>query len=240
MIFASEPQDWKELQTFVGQMFNECGFKTEISKVVGLVRGKKEIDVFARDTTSEYHPVIVVECKFWRKSVTQETVHSFRTVVADCGANIGFIVSKSGFQSGCYEAAEKTNVRLVSLQELEHEYYAKWKQAMVARYMAFADRLFPYWDPAGGKRPPDGGTIDWETQQLLYAAYEPICGLGPEDVLLRFERRYPVILPVLNDDLAAVGQVTISSDREFFDFVEQNKDKALRHFKILYRESLKT
>jgi hypothetical protein len=88
----------------------------------------------------------------------------------------------------------------VSLQELEHEYYGKWKQAMVARYMAFADRLFPYWDPAGGKRPPDGGTIDWATQQLLHAAYEPICGLGPEDALLRFERQYPVMLPVLNPD----------------------------------------
>ncbi len=98
-------------------MFNECGFETEISKVVDLVRGKKEIDVFAQDTTSEHHPVIVVECKFWSKSVDQETVHSFRTVVEDCGANIGLIVSKSGFQSGCYDAAEKTNARLLSLRE---------------------------------------------------------------------------------------------------------------------------
>lgn len=237
MIFTSVPQNWRELQSYVGQMFQECGFETEISKVVDLVRGKKEIDVYAHDTTSEYQPIILVECKFWNKAVDQEIVHSFRTVVTDCGANIGFIVSKSGFQSGCYEAAERTNVRLVSLQELEREYYKKWKRAMVSKYIPFADRLFPYWDPVGGKMPPDGGTIDWATQQLVYAAYEPICGLGPGDSMMDgFNRQYPMKLPVLNDALAVMGEITISSDRDYFDFVEQNKDKALRHFRILYRE----
>ena len=45
MIFDTEPNNWKELQNFVGQLFKECGFETEVSKVVELVRGKKEIDV---------------------------------------------------------------------------------------------------------------------------------------------------------------------------------------------------
>lgn len=115
MIFNSEPKNWKELQKYVGKMFEECCFETEISKVVDLARGKKEIDVYTKDTTSEYQPTILVECKFWNKPVYQEIIHSFRTVVNDFGANLGFIVSKNGFQDGCYEAAEKSNVRLVSL-----------------------------------------------------------------------------------------------------------------------------
>lgn len=237
MIFKSEPQNWKELQNYVGQMFEECGFETEISKVVDLIRGKKEIDVYTKDTSSEYHPIILVECKFWNKAVNQETIHSFRTVVTDFGANFGFIVSKCGFQAGCYEAVEKTNVRLVSLKELEKEYYTKWKQAMAKKYVFFADRLFSYWDPAGGKMPPDGGKIDWETQQLLYAAYSPVCGLGPGDFMLHgFRRQYPIKVPVLNDALEVTGEIDISNDREYFDFVEENKEKALKHFKILYRE----
>lgn len=237
MIFNSEPQNWKELQNYVGQMFEECGFETEISKVVNLVRGKKEIDVYTQDTSSEYRPIILVECKFWNKAINQETVHSFRTVVTDFGANLGFIVSKNGFQAGCYEAVEKTNVRLVSLKELEEEYYSKWKQAMAKKYMPFADKLFPYWDPSGGKIPTDGEKICWDTQQLVYEAYKPVCKLGPTDFMFDgFKREYPIKVPILNDNLDVTDEMKISNDREYFDFVENNKENALKHFKILYRE----
>ena len=34
MVFDREPENWVELQMFVGQLFCECGFNTEISKVV--------------------------------------------------------------------------------------------------------------------------------------------------------------------------------------------------------------
>jgi len=237
MIFNSEPQNWKELQNYVGQMFEECGFETEISKVVNLIRGKKEIDVYTIDSTSEYQPTILIECKFWNKPVNQETIHSFRTVVADFGANLGFIVSKNGFQSGCYEAVKKTNVRLVSLKELEKEYYQKWKQAMAKTYTPYADKLFPYWDPSGGKMPLDGGKIDWNMQQLVHEAYRPVCSLGPTDFMMYgFKRQFPMKLPILNDELAVIGKINILNDRDYFDFVENSKEKALRHFKILYRE----
>lgn len=237
MIFDKEPNNWKDLQNFVGQMFRECGFQTEISKVVDLVRGKKEIDVYTQDNSSEYKPIILVECKFWTSPVSQETIHSFRTVVADFGANLGFIVSKNGFQSGCYEAVKNTNIKLVSLKELEAEYYVKWKQNQTIHYMPYADILFPYWDYTGGKMPSDGGTIEFEKQQLVYSAYNPICSLGLYDQMFKgFNRHYPMTIPVINDELDQIGATQILSDRQYFDFVEQNKEQALRHFKILYRE----
>jgi hypothetical protein len=236
MIFDTEPNNWKELQDFVGQMYRECGFETEVSKVVDLVRGKKEIDVYTQDNSSEYKPIILVECKFWNSSISQETIHSFRTVVGDFGANIGFIVAKNGFQSGSYEAVRNTNIRLVTLKELEREYYSKWKQNLAKHYMAYADRLFPNLDYAG-KMPVDGGTIDFDKQQLLYSAYSPICSLGPDDLSHRgFVRNYPMTLPVVNDELVQTGTTQILTDRQYFDFVESKKDEALRHFKILYRE----
>jgi hypothetical protein len=236
MIFDDEPNNWKDLQNFVGQMFNECGFETEVSKVVDLVRGKKEIDVYTQDNSSEYKPIILVECKFWSSPISQETIHSFRTVVADFGANLGFIVSKNGFQSGSYEAVKNTNIRLVSLKELEKEYYVKWKQNMINRYMPYADRLFPYWDYLG-KMPIDGGTIDFEKKQLVNFAYRPICSLGPSDQMLKgFIRKYPITLPIINDELQQIGTTQILTDRQYFDFIEHNKEKALKHFKILYRE----
>jgi hypothetical protein len=236
MIFDTEPKNWKELQSFVGQMFSECGFETEVSKIVNLVRGKKEIDVYTQDSTSEYKPIILVECKFWNKPINQETIHSFRTVVGDFGANLGFIVSKKGFQSGSYDAVKNTNIRLVTLKELETEYYFKWKQNLTKFYMPHADKLFPYWDFIG-KRPIDGGTINFEQRQLVRSAYSPICDLGPGDQMLDgFFREYPIIIPVINDKLEQIGSRQILTDRQYFDFVEQNKEQSLKHFKILYRE----
>lgn len=236
MIFDKEPNNWRDLQNFVGQMFKECGFETEVSKVVDLVRGKKEIDVYTQDNSSEYKLIILVECKFWSSPISQETIHSFRTVVADFGANVGFIVSKNGFQSGSYEAVKNTNIRLVSLKELENEYYVKWKQNLTKNYMPYADKLFPYWDYPG-KMPLDGGTIDFKKQQLIHSAYKPICSLGPSDQKLDgFIRSYPMTIPIINDELEQIGTIQILTDRQYFDFVEKNKEKALGHFKILYRE----
>lgn len=236
MIFDTEPQNWTELQNYVGQMFEECGFETEISKVVELVRGKKEIDVYTQDTRSEYKPIILVECKFWNKAISQETIHSFRTVVSDFGANIGFIVSKNEFQKGSYEAAQKTNIKLVTLKELETEYYSKWKQGMIEKYMPFADRLFPYWDYPG-KMPVDGGTINFEVQQLIHSAYAPICRIGPQDQMKKgFRRNYPISIPILDDDFNKIDELEILSDRQYFNFVEENKDRAYEQYKKLYRE----
>jgi hypothetical protein len=119
---------------------------------------------------------------------------------------------------------------------LEAEYFGKWKQGMVERYMPFADRLFPYWDYVG-KMPQDGGRIDFDKQQLIHAAYKPICSLGPQDKMLSgFSRKYPMTVPVIDDKLEPIGEETIETDRQYFDFVEKNKEQALRHFKILYRE----
>jgi len=236
MIFDTEPTNWKELQDFVGQMFEECGFETEVSKIIELVRGKKEIDVYTQDTSSEYKPIILVECKFWKKPVSQETIHSFQTVVSQSGANLGFIVSKNGFQSGSYEAVTKTNIRLVSLKELEIEYDHKWKQGLTKKYMPFADRLFPYWDYPG-KMPNDRGTINLAKQRLIYSAYEPICSLLPSDQMPNgFNRKYPITIPIINNKLEKTGETQIFSDRQYFDFIEQNKEQSLKHFKLLYRE----
>lgn len=236
MIFDKEPSDWQELQTFVGQIFQECGFDTEVSRVVELARGKKEVDVYTQDNGSEYKPIVLIECKFWDKPVNQETVHSFRTVVADYGANFGFIVSRNGFQAGCYEAAKNTNVKLVSLDELQIEYYNKWIQGMISRYLPLADELFPYWDYPG-KIPKDGGTIDFEKQQLIYSAYYPICSLGKWNLMKdEFKRSFPIILPVINDQLQQIGVEEINTERQYFDFIEKNKDRAINHFKSLYRE----
>jgi hypothetical protein len=237
MIFNYEPKTWKDLQNLVGQLFSECGFETRISVKANLVRGRKEVDVYAIDRTSEYEPTILVECKHWSKKVSQETIHSFRTVMVDHGGNLGFIVSKVGFQTGAFQAAQKTNIRLVTLSELESEYWSRWVATMYTKYIPFADQLFPYWDPTGGRMPqPLSSKFSWEMVQLVYSAYKPICSISRLGVPRHFNNNFPMTVPVLNDNLEIVSMLTLQNARAFFDFIEANNANALRQFKILYGE----
>lgn len=238
VIFNSRPQTWQDLQNFVGQLFKEIGFDVEISKVIETVRGKKEVDVYAVDRKSEYHPKILIECKHWNNAVSQEVVHAFHDVMNNYGANIGFIVSKSGFQKGCYEAIKNTNINLVSLEELEDRYYARWQAGMVEKSMTLSDILFPYWDPSGGKMPADGRPLSFDTHQLINKAYAPFLHVDSRFLNLKEFPiyNYPITLPVLNDQFEVIGHLKIKNDRELFDFMEQNMDKVLRHYKIFYRE----
>jgi len=53
-----------------------------------------------------------------------------------------------------------------------------------------------------------------------------------------FTKPLPITLPVIDDNIEVVGSLTIKTYRELFDFIDENKEKALKHYKILYREEV--
>lgn len=235
-IFDDSPETWQELQNMVGRLFSEIGCTVEVGKTVELVRGAKEIDVYVEDNAGTPHSKYLCECKFWSKAIPQEIVHAFRTVVSDFGANQGFVISKVGFQAGCLRAVENTNIQLLTFDDLQKQFFSRWLPAMVARYMPYADRLFPYWDYPGRMPKVKWTDVDVENQRLLIEAYLPLVNLGPKDTMFGFKREFPLELPVVNDSFEIEGEVAIETHREYFDFAEANKDKALRQFRILYGE----
>ncbi len=236
-IFDNNPETWQELEEMVGQLFNEIGCYVEVGTTIQLVRGAKEIDVYIEDKMSTPHSKYLCECKFWNEPIPQGVVHEFRTVVADFGANQGFIISKVGFQSGSKEAVEKTNVQLLTFDALQKLFFRRWLPSMVDRYMSYADRLFPYWDPSGGRMPKVKWTgKDIEHLRILIEAYEPFIDLGPGDKMMGFRRKFPIEVPTVNDSFEVEGKEIIKTHREYFDFIEANKDKALKQFQVLYGE----
>jgi restriction system protein len=72
-------------------------------------------------------------------SRTPDVIHAFRSVVADSGANVGYIISSAGFQSGAFTAADLTNLRLMTWGEFQEEFEATW----IERYLRplFDDKL---------------------------------------------------------------------------------------------------
>lgn len=110
------PATWKELQDDVALLLNQSGYRAVSPCTIDTVRGKVEVDVLV-ESPDELVKRIVCECKFWNSSVPKEKVHAFRTVVQDSGASLGLLISQAGFQSGAIEAANLSNVRLMTWNE---------------------------------------------------------------------------------------------------------------------------
>jgi len=140
-IFDVDPADWRDLEDKVRQIFRECDCIVLPSKGVKTVRGRVDVDVVARDETRRPHQFILCECKHWKARVPKTVVHAFRTVVADAGANLGYIISDSGFQSGAREAAANANIRLVTWKQFQAELFERWFVAMEHRLTEFCDLI---------------------------------------------------------------------------------------------------
>lgn len=98
----------------------------EVEKTIQTVRGTVNVDVYAFDAKQSPLPIYLCECKYWSDPVSKDVVHSFRTVLTDFGASCGFLISKSGFQSGAIDAAEHANVRLMNWSDFESVWTSRW------------------------------------------------------------------------------------------------------------------
>ncbi len=170
MITIRTPTDWRDLQEQTARILGECGFDVEVEKVVDLVRGKVEVDVFAEEDVDGRRSRILCECKHWQARVPQEVIHAFRTVVADSGANVGYLISSAGFQAGAFSAAELTNLRLVTWEEFQAEFEKTWIQKFLVReVVARIDPLFTYTEPL---LPRGFEALDGEAQAQYLALKE--------------------------------------------------------------------
>jgi len=147
------PIDWRDLQNKVAQLLNESDIKAEVGKKIKNIRGVVEIDVFARETIDNRNYDILIECKNWNSKVPQTVIHSFRSVISDIGANIGYIISLKGFQSGAYEANQFTNIDILTWYEFQELFEEKWLRNYFSKYiekhfgalMTYAESFVPTW-----------------------------------------------------------------------------------------------
>lgn len=220
----------------VGQMFREIGCEVTVGYVAPNVRGRKEIDVYVKDPIITPPATYLCECKLWARPVPQEVVHSFRTVMADTGANRGYIISHSGFQSGAREAAEHTNVELVTFDELQAIFFDRWRVAMGKHFRPASDELFPYWDYPG--RMP---RFKWEPAHVkrnsqLHEAYRPLLHLNVVFEMHGSRFNLPLVVPAVDELGNIQGEVRLETYRQVYDFIEVNLPLAKYHYQVLYGE----
>ena len=153
MMENPEPDDWEELQAGVCRIFTEIGLQAEQNKKVRTPRGEVSLDVFAIDPGSVDKIQYVVECKNWNSSVPQSVVHSFTTVMQEVGANIGYLVSKHGFQKGAIEYLRNKNIRGVTYADYQNHYLGVWiDRHFCPTVGGAADSLIQYTEPINSRR----------------------------------------------------------------------------------------
>jgi hypothetical protein len=126
MIETGAPQTWEALENISAEILRETGFTVEQRKEVKLVRGTGNVDIVFTDTGATPPITTFVECKHWKSQVTKKEVQAFRTVVQDAGAHSGMLLSSCGFQSGAFDAAINSNVRLINWTQFEEIYEDVW------------------------------------------------------------------------------------------------------------------
>ena len=131
-VYSEEINDWKDFQNKISDFFNEIGFKASVETLITGARGSFESDVYA-ENNSNPKLRILFECKYWNTNIPQDVVFSFIQRVENCGANLGYIVSKKGFQEGAIEAVKKTNVELYQFQDFFSLYYNDWINNQLVR-----------------------------------------------------------------------------------------------------------
>jgi hypothetical protein len=70
--------------------------------------------------------IYIVECKNWSSKIPQTVVHGFVTVMQETGSNIGYIISKKGFQKGATDYVNSTNIRLFTFEDFQKHYFNSW------------------------------------------------------------------------------------------------------------------
>jgi len=179
MIEDPQPKDWKDLQKGVARIFEEIGFEVGTERVVDTPRGRIEVDVFAIDRSGVDGIVYIVECKNWQKSVNQEVVHAFTTVMHEIGANVGLIVSRTGLQSGATAYTQSTNISGMTYGEFQAKYFSMWFERFFASTLGnAADDLLQYVELFNSRRDREVAALTESNRERFETLKGRYCGFG--------------------------------------------------------------
>jgi len=81
------------------------------------------VDVVAVDVRSHDKITYNVECKNWNVAIPPVCGAFFYNVMHETGANVGFLVSRYGLQSGAEQCTENTNIIGLTYLELQERYF---------------------------------------------------------------------------------------------------------------------
>lgn len=111
--------DWYLFQEEIKEYFQELGCEAETNVTVKGARTNHDIDILVKSKYLGHNITWIIEAKKWKSKVSKLHVLALRQIVDDLGFDKGFIISENGFQSGAFESANNSNIKLLTFQELK-------------------------------------------------------------------------------------------------------------------------
>lgn len=190
----SDTADWYQFQEEICSYFTSIGAVASTNVTMQGVRTKHDIDVLVTTKFLGEDLTWIVEAKKWKKKVNKLQVLGLRTIAEDIGADRAFIISEAGFQSGAYEAAENTNVKLKTFEELKIDTRELVEEEIIKTYKKRLEILeIRYWSHSKATRKEYGlrgeiwdYPINFSGQGLLRTAH---CA-----VIEAIRKNYPIDL----------------------------------------------
>lgn len=110
---------WKDYQEETAAYYRGLGLSAQTEQKIDGARSPHKIDVAVRGYRAGVEFLWIVECKYWKRRVSKSAVATLSSIVQDVGADRGVILSRRGFQPGATALAQKSNITLTSLSELQ-------------------------------------------------------------------------------------------------------------------------
>lgn len=111
--------DWGGFEKLVAELHNVGDVTVEHNVTLpGRSGAPRQIDVLIRHRQGLYEHLVVVECKYWRRSVKRLHVDALATTVREVGAAKGVLFSAKGFQAGAVTEAQHQDIELYLLRDL--------------------------------------------------------------------------------------------------------------------------
>lgn len=188
-------KDWNDYQEESAALFRSMGLDAATNVTVQGVRTTHAVDVVVKSHHAGFDVTWLVECKHWKTPVSKMHVLALREIVADTGSDRGMLLCEAGFQSGAVEAANLTNVRVTSLENVRSTAGAEISAMRLRElYDRVEDCRARYWDiPKShrierGLRPEVGawgysGARDMETcGELITCAFRGLYPFSPDSL----------------------------------------------------------
>lgn len=241
-IYNDHPSSWRDLQIRVAAILSDIGYICTIERDIDTVRGKVNIDVYAEKTGIGPSQVILAECKYWTANVPKSVVHSFRTVVGDSGANYGYIVSKTGFQSGAIEAVDKSNVSLLTWDEFQEFFKAAWLYAMINKNHVLGKSLMDFTDYMGDFYDKEYDLLSDEKKEAFHQAqikYSKFSFYSHKDYVLNYVTGEIEYLDQAIQERKENLPIEIKCYKDYFYFIRDYCNEGLKEIDSIFGKQVR-
>jgi hypothetical protein len=190
-------KEWFDFQERIKDHFVTLGAEAKTNIRIQGVRTCHDIDVYVQTRYLGENLVWVVEAKYWKRKVTKAQVLTLRSIVDDIGADRGFIVSKAGFQKGAHEAADNTNIKLKTFEELISDTRGFAESEILRTYRERVNMLEDrYWSHSKRTRIEYGLRHDIIDNVFTFTGQE-LLATARSAIMAAEDRKYPIDLQMI-------------------------------------------